>query len=70
MIQLELRAKQIREMSSEEIKSKLKNLQQLLLKERASVAMGGSPVSPGKMKSIRRQIARIMTVIGSEETLK
>ncbi|MCL5794190.1 MAG: 50S ribosomal protein L29 [Candidatus Thermoplasmatota archaeon] len=54
-------------MSKEERESQLKNLEQALFKERASVAMGGSPVSPGKMKSVRRQIARVLTVMHSED---
>ena len=64
---MELRAKQLRQMSKEEIQERLKSLKESLLNERASVAMGGQPISPGKTRSIRRQIARIMTVLGTED---
>lgn len=64
---MELRAKQIREMSKDEVEERLKSLRESLLNERASVAMGGAPTSPGKIRSIRRQIARIMTVLGAED---
>lgn len=64
----ELKAKRIREMSSEERREALESLKETLLKERASVAMGGAPKSPGTMKSVRRQIARLLTVGGLEET--
>ena len=60
---MELRAKQIREMQKEEIDERLKSLEESLLKERASVAMGGAPRNPGKIRSLRRQIARINTVL-------
>lgn len=65
---MELRAKQLRQMSKEEVEERLKSLKESLLNERASVAMGGAPTSPGKIKSIRRQIARIMTVLGAEDS--
>lgn len=55
-------------MSKEEVEERLKSLKESLLNERASVAMGGAPTSPGKIKSIRRQIARIMTVLGAEDS--
>ena len=64
---MELRAKQLRQMNKEEIEDRLKSLKDSLLNERASVAMGGAPTSPGKIRSIRRQIARINTVLGSED---
>ena len=67
---MELRAKKLREMSKEEVRDQLKSLKESLLKERASVAMGGAPINPGKIKSIRRQIARINTVLHTEETQK
>ncbi|MEM0155511.1 MAG: 50S ribosomal protein L29 [Thermoplasmataceae archaeon] len=60
---MELRAKQIREMKTEEVQERLKSLEESLLKERASVAMGGAPRNPGKIRSIRREIARINTVL-------
>lgn len=65
---MELRAKQIRQMNKEEVEDRLKSLKESLLKERASVAMGGAPTNPGKIRSLRRQIARIKTVLESEAT--
>ncbi len=64
---MELRAKQLKQMNKEEIEDRLKSLKDSLLNERASVAMGGAPTNPGKIRSIRRQIARINTVLGSED---
>jgi large subunit ribosomal protein L29 len=67
MRKMELRAKKLREMSKAEVQDQLKSLKEALLKERASVAMGGAPINPGKIRSIRRQIARINTVLHTEE---
>ncbi len=64
---MELRAKSLKQMSSEELQKTLDQLRESLLHERASVALGGAPSNPGKIKSLRRQIARIRTVMGSED---
>ncbi len=63
----ELRAREIREMSSEEREKRLRELQRELMHERGVSAMGGAPPNPGRIRSLRRQIARIMTVIREEE---
>lgn len=65
---MEIRAKQLRQMNKEEVEERLKSLKESLLKERASVAMGGAPTNPGKIRSLRRQIARINTIQKSEAT--
>jgi large subunit ribosomal protein L29 len=57
-------------MNKEEREEKMKELQESLLKQRASVAMGGAPLNPGLIKSLRRQIARIEFVNHLEETKK
>ncbi|MCL5438203.1 MAG: 50S ribosomal protein L29 [Candidatus Thermoplasmatota archaeon] len=65
---MEIRAKQLRQMNKDEVEERLNSLKESLLKERASVAMGGAPTNPGKIRSLRRQIARINTVLESEAT--
>lgn len=59
----ELRAKEIREMSDEERRKKLAELRRELMHELGVSAMGGAPPSPGKIRSLKRQIARILTVM-------
>lgn len=66
----ELTAKKIREMSRTEREERLKDLYESLLRQRASIAMGGAPLNPGLMRSIRRQIARIITITHMEEIKK
>ena len=57
-----LKASEIREMSPEEREEKLKSLKNDLMHERGQAAMGGAPASPGKIKALRKNIARIKTV--------
>ncbi len=66
----ELKANQLRKMSKDEIAERVKELKENLLRQRASVAMGGSPLNPGLIKSIRKQLARVKTVEHEEETKK
>ncbi len=61
---MELKTKDLRNMNNDELNEKLKSLKESLLRERSAVAMGGAPASPGKTRSLRRQIARILTVMG------
>jgi large subunit ribosomal protein L29 len=63
---MEMRAKQLREMTPDELNEKLKSLKESLLKERSAIAMGGAPASPGTMHSIKKQIARILTIMGEK----
>jgi large subunit ribosomal protein L29 len=54
-------------MSKEERDEQLMALNETLLRQRASVAMGGAPSNPGLIKSVKRQIARILTITRMEE---
>ncbi len=63
----EMKAKSIRKMSSEEVRKKYAELREELMRERGISAMGGAPPSPGKIESLRRQIARIETVMRESE---
>lgn len=60
-----LRAKEIRQLTKEERGEKLSELKQELMKETAKVA----PENPGRLKEIKKTIARIYT-IESEGTKK
>ena len=63
----EMKAKSIRKMSKEEINKKYADLREELMRERGISAMGGAPPSPGKIESLRRQLARIETVMKESE---
>jgi len=53
---------ELRNMSAEEIAEELKKLQSEIVRERGLVSAGGAPEKPGRIKEIRRTIARIKTV--------
>jgi len=61
-----LRAQEIREMSISEMKEKLMELKRELLKEYTNKATSGSPSNPGRMREIRRTIARIYTIMNEK----
>jgi large subunit ribosomal protein L29 len=56
------RIDEIRNMSEEEIAEELSKLESDLIRERGIVVAGGAPEKPGRIRDIRRTIARIKTV--------
>ena len=65
-----IKAKDIRAMTPEERGSKLKELRSDLMHERGVAAMGGAPKNPGKIQAIKRNIARMLTIMREEERMK
>jgi large subunit ribosomal protein L29 len=63
-----LKAAEIREMPVAERQSRLQELRHELMQERGVQAMGGSTPSPGKIRTLRREIARILTIQREEES--
>ena len=57
-----LKAPEIRQMSPDDRVKRLRELQRELMQERGVQAMGGSTPSPGKIRTLRREIARIKTI--------
>ena len=53
---------EIRNMGEDEITEELRKLESDLVRERGIVVAGGAPEKPGRIKDIRRTIARIKTV--------
>jgi len=62
-----LRPKELRGMRPEDIKAKFKELSDELMHERGIAAMGGAPASPGKIRALRTNIARIHTIMRETE---
>ncbi len=65
----EFKVKELRALSVEDAREKLLDLQQKLAKERATLASGVRPENPGKIRSMRKAIARLLTII-TEKTKK
>lgn len=57
-----LRTKDIRKLGPKELDKKLGELNTELAKERANIAIGASVSSPGRLREIKRTIARINTI--------
>jgi large subunit ribosomal protein L29 len=62
-----LRLKEIRAMNTDNRNKKLRELRDELMHERGTAAMGGAPANPGRIRGIRTNIARILTVQREEE---
>ena len=62
-----LKAKEIRDMKPDERTERLNGLRHDLMQERGVQAMGGSTPNPGKIRTLRREIARILTIQREEE---
>lgn len=63
-------ASELRELSSEQLRSRMSELKKELLKLHTSAATGVNPTSPGKIKQTRKGIARIITIIEEKEVKK
>ncbi|MEA3190664.1 MAG: large subunit ribosomal protein [Thermoplasmata archaeon] len=57
-----LKAQEVRAMNREDRKTRLVELHRELMQERGVQAMGGSTPNPGKIRTLRREIARILTI--------
>jgi large subunit ribosomal protein L29 len=65
-----LKIKEIRNLNDEDLGKRLNELKLELLKERGNIEMGGNVKNPGKIKVIRRNIARILTLKKEKEKKK
>ena len=57
-----MRTKEMRELNIATLDQKLEELSQELSTEKGTVASGGKASNPGRMKELRRTIARALTV--------
>ena len=57
------KANALRELAPEERVTRLSELRSELMHERGAASMGGQPASPGRMRSLRRQVARLQTIM-------
>ena len=58
-----LRSNEIRDMSIDEMRSKLREFRSELTRERSVAAAGGSLENPARIRELRRTIARILTIM-------
>ncbi|MFT4868511.1 MAG: large subunit ribosomal protein L29 [Colwellia polaris] len=62
-----LRTEEIREMDKEELKDQMTDLKQELVEERGQIEVGGFSENPGRIKEMKRTIARIKTVLNEQK---
>ena len=58
-----LRMKELRALTDEDLYRKIADAEGDLLRERGIAAMGGAPPSPGRMRALRTNVARSLTVL-------
>ena len=58
-----LRPDEIRNMPESEIRQRLDQLEEELAGEKATMSLGSPPRNPGRVREIRRTIARILTIL-------
>ncbi len=63
MVFMTLKFKELEAMGKAELTEKIVELKQELAKERSTIASGTRSENPGKIKKLRRDIARLFTVI-------
>jgi large subunit ribosomal protein L29 len=64
-----LHAEEIRDMTPAERENELEDLETELLNDKAVKAAGGAPENPGRIKELRKAIARIKTIQREEGEL-
>ena len=58
-----MKARDIKELSEQELQSKLVELHKELVKHNAQIAIGTTPKSPGAVKQAKKTIAKIKTIL-------
>ncbi len=65
-----LKAKQIREMKTDDLNKRLSELRLELLKEHGNVKMGRPIKNPGKIRVLKKTIARLATIKHQKKEVK
>lgn len=61
-----MKIKELKSMSEEDLKEKLGELKKELMKENAQIAAGTVPKSPGKVRTMKKTIAKITMLLESK----
>jgi len=65
-----MKIKELRTMHVSELQEKLGELRVELMKERAQIALGSAPKNPGRVRAVKRNIARIITLVHQDQIKK
>ena len=58
-----VKRKGLRELSDEDLRKRLKELKLEQVKDRAQISIGAAPQNPGRVREVRKTIARLKTEI-------
>jgi large subunit ribosomal protein L29 len=58
-----IKKKQLKQMNNADLKNRLGELRLELAKEKGQIAIGGTPTNTGRVREVRRTIAKILTQI-------
>lgn len=61
-----LKKKQLKQMTRTDMINRLNELRLELAKERGQMAIGGTPSNPGRVKEIRKTIAKLLTELNKK----
>ena len=61
---------ELRNMSIDDMSAKIVELKKELVKHNAQIATGTTPKSPGRVKEIKKTIARMLTITKNKEKAK
>ncbi len=56
-----LKKRQLKELSNDDLVKRLQEMKLELAKEKAQIAIGGSPSNTGRVSQVRRTIAKMLT---------
>lgn len=62
-----MKIKELRTLPKEELEKKLAELRIGIMKDNTQIALGTLPKNPGKVKILRKTVARILTLLGHKE---
>lgn len=65
-----MKLKGLRKLSKKELKKRLEELRADILKERSNLGGGNVPENPGRIKKMKRDVARILTVLNERKNIK
>jgi len=59
---------ELKNLEADDIKAKVEELKKELIKHNSQIATGTTPKSPGRVKEIKKTIARLLTARKNKET--
>jgi len=61
---------ELKQMSKDDLNKKMEDFRKELMKLNAQIASGTTPKSPGQVKNLKKNIAKIHTILKTKEVIK